>query len=380
MTNLKTILLSSFIASLLWFFPGDVLAQEGFVPCNGLECNTCHLVDMGNTILNWLIGVLFVVFAVVMAVAGWGLVTSAGNQSALENGKSKFTNAFIGLFIVLAAWLIVDTIMRGLISTGDGTIEGYGPWSQVECMDTLQVEWNEEEIDTGVFAEVPTVATSPGGHCPLGWTHNAFGDCELITGPVSPDAGGNCPVGYVLDSTSGSCSIPSGPIMPDAGGNCPAGHTFDEFGNCIFAPIAGGNVTVNEGMGPIFDPVPGGSHMVRAGAAGRMQATLAGPYARMQQYFGRPVVINDAIAKAGSSRETNTPGSRHFHGDALDLSTRGLSNADKIRLYQAARQAGFSGFGFGTNILHVDTGPSRAWAYGNSTYGGQSVCSLGVRC
>lgn len=62
------------------------------------------------------------------------------------------------------------------------------------------------------------------------------------------------------------------------------------------------------------------------------------------------------------------------------LKGTGMSNADKIRLYNEAKRAGFTGFGFGNTILHVDLGPSRAWAYGNSTYGGVSVCSLGVRC
>jgi hypothetical protein len=376
---MKKILPSFFVLLVLYALPASALAQAGFVSCDGIECNTCHIVEMGNTVLNWLIGVLFLVFGIVMAAAGWGLVTSAGNQTALENAKSKFTNAFIGLIIVLAAWLLVDTIMRGLLSTGDGSIDGFGPWSQVECVSPAQTSWESTEIDFG--SEVVFFATTPGGNCPIGFIHNAFGDCEPQLGPVLPDAGGNCPIGYVFDAFGSTCELQSGPISPDAGGNCPAGYVFDAFGDCEFSGGSGpGNVTVNDAMGPIFDPAQGGSSMVHSGAEQRMQATLAGPYATMQRNFGRPVVINDGIAKAGSSRETNTPGSRHFHGDALDLSTRGLSNADKIRLYEEARRAGFSGFGFGTNILHVDLGPSRAWAYGNSTYGGQSVCSLGVRC
>lgn len=116
------------------FLPLEPVSAQGFVPCDGVDCNACHLVEMGNTILVWLIGVMFVVFAVILAIAGWGLVTSGGNQTALSDAKSKFTNALIGLFIVLSAWLLVDTIMRGLLESGDGTITGYGLWSQVECV------------------------------------------------------------------------------------------------------------------------------------------------------------------------------------------------------------------------------------------------------
>jgi hypothetical protein len=130
---MKTIFFSFILMASLLVVPDQVSAQ-GLVPCDGIECNACHLVEMGNTILIWLIGVMFVVFAGILAVAGWGLVTSAGNQTALSDAKSKFTNALIGLFIVLTAWLLVDTIMRGLLKSGDGTITGYGLWSEVECV------------------------------------------------------------------------------------------------------------------------------------------------------------------------------------------------------------------------------------------------------
>ena len=131
--TMKTIFFSFILMASLLVVPDQVSAQ-GLVPCDGIECNACHLVEMGNTILTWLIGVMFVVFAGILAVAGWGLVTSAGNQTALSDAKSKFTNALIGLFIVLTAWLLVDTIMRGLLKSGDGTITGYGLWSEVECV------------------------------------------------------------------------------------------------------------------------------------------------------------------------------------------------------------------------------------------------------
>tara|TARA_B100000508_G_scaffold36077_1_gene27902 strand:+ start:19487 stop:20524 length:1038 start_codon:yes stop_codon:yes gene_type:complete len=112
---------------------------QGFVPCDGTAvnggtaCTECNLVQMGNTILIWLIGILFLLFAFMVFVAGWGFITSGGNPSARDAAKSKLTNALIGLLIVLAAWLIVDTMMRALLSGGTGTITGYGPWQQVQC-------------------------------------------------------------------------------------------------------------------------------------------------------------------------------------------------------------------------------------------------------
>jgi hypothetical protein len=129
----------SFIAALVFIVVPTVSSAAGFIPCDGsnanggIACTECHFVQMGNTILKWLIGVLFAVFAVVAAMGGFGLVTSGGNQQALDDAKAKLQNALIGIIIVLAAWLLVDTVMRGLLSSGTDEIKGYGPWSEVKC-------------------------------------------------------------------------------------------------------------------------------------------------------------------------------------------------------------------------------------------------------
>jgi hypothetical protein len=105
----------------------------GIVPCSGLDCDSCSVVTLIERIIDWLIGVLLVIFAIITAVAGFKLVISGGNPQAKTEAKSLLTNAFIGIVIVLTAWLLVDTLMRALLSGGEGTLEGYGPWSSVQC-------------------------------------------------------------------------------------------------------------------------------------------------------------------------------------------------------------------------------------------------------
>lgn len=138
---------------------------------------------------------------------------------------------------------------------------------------------------------------------------------------------------------------------------------------------ADGRVTATPGMNPLFS-MRGASRLCNPNAARIMNQDTLPRARRMAGIFGRPISINDAIAKAGTSRERETRGSQHFQGRALDINTSGMSNADKLRLVDSARAAGFRAFGFGANILHVDTGPRRAWAYGNGQYGGQAVASL----
>lgn len=154
----------------LMFAPDLASAQSGLVSCDGTDCSACNLVDMANTGIVLLFGFVGMIFAVLMMIAGFGLVTSGGNQSALEAAKSKFQNAIIGLIIVMAAWLLVDVIMRTLL-VGDGDLgkagfTGWGPWSDVQCAD---------QTDTKPFYDINTGA---GGAPPVSGQEQVPGSTE----------------------------------------------------------------------------------------------------------------------------------------------------------------------------------------------------------
>ena len=119
-------------------------AGTGFIPCSGTTCSPCHLVVLFNTVLKWFLTIAFLIFAIVALVAGIKLVTQ-GNPGALADAKKSFLNAFIGLIIILSAFLIVDTLMRYLVREG-GNIQGYGPWQEVKC-----AEQTEAKITEGFF-------------------------------------------------------------------------------------------------------------------------------------------------------------------------------------------------------------------------------------
>lgn len=146
-------------------------------------------------------------------------------------------------------------------------------------------------------------------------------------------------------------------------------------------PGTGGNYGINPtaGRSPLLTLNGSQSRLTDSNAGANLDAVLNGPYQRMQAIFGAPLTINDAIAKAGTSRETNTRGSQHFHGNALDIDVSGMNDSQRLQVFEAALQAGFSGIGLGRNIIHVDVGPRRAWDYGNDTFGGVSVAQLKTR-
>lgn len=151
--------------------PGLAGAQ-GFVPCDGTDCDACHFIEMGQLILFWLIGILAVVFAAIALVAGWGLATSGGNQQALSQAKSRMANAIIGFILVLAAWLIIDTLMRSLLAGGNlGAVSaGAGPWNTIQCgyqVSPAEVAATLAEDASLIAAGLATtsVAVTPGPNC-----------------------------------------------------------------------------------------------------------------------------------------------------------------------------------------------------------------------
>ena len=86
----------------------------------------------------------------------------------------------------------------------------------------------------------------------------------------------------------------------------------------------------------------------------------------MRRIIGKPLKVNSAYrdkdhnAKVGGSKN-----STHLKGQALDISNK---DHDCKALYSAAKEAGFTGFGFYNTFLHVDTGRKREWGSAKGKY------------
>jgi len=135
---------------LLLILPAGVSAQSGLVPCNGPDCNACHLVATANTVVNFLIQLLSVIGVIVLVVAGFRLVTSGGDAGAAQKAKGMFTNVIIGFVLVLSAWLIVDTILVALTDR-----DGLKMWTNISCS-TGVVSTTGSSESTGTESTDPT--------------------------------------------------------------------------------------------------------------------------------------------------------------------------------------------------------------------------------
>jgi hypothetical protein len=134
--------------------------DNGLVPCEGSFCSTCDVVVLANTGIKWLLTLSFLFFAILALRAGWKLIISQGNPGALSDAKQSFTNAFIGLIIILTAWIFVDTLMRQLLKGGTGDVNGYGPWSKVQCIDQVK-PLPPNEIGTYFGGDLPYIPGQP---------------------------------------------------------------------------------------------------------------------------------------------------------------------------------------------------------------------------
>ena len=105
-------------------------SQEGFIKAEGnsigdtFDSGTGDPVDIRYMIVR--IIQVFLTFLGILAViiimkAGFDWMTSNGNDKKVEEAKRQMTDAIIGLFIILAAYIITDYIQDCVIDIATGT-------------------------------------------------------------------------------------------------------------------------------------------------------------------------------------------------------------------------------------------------------------------
>jgi hypothetical protein len=134
------------------FVPHLAFAQSGIdpvsrgysifdiIPCgttrNPVPCTFCHLGTLIQNIINVLI--IYIagpVATLFFAYAGYLYMSYGLNEHNLDTAKTIFKTTAIGFFWMLAAWLVVDTVIKTL---GYNQSQ-YGPWNQIVCVNPAQV-------------------------------------------------------------------------------------------------------------------------------------------------------------------------------------------------------------------------------------------------
>ena len=196
---MKLALLSIFVflSIGLFFTPIPAEAVGGIVPCDGIHCQACDLVQLGQNLIFWFIKAMAAVIALIFAWGGMKMVMSAGNTEGVSEAKGMMTNAVIGFIILLAAWLIVDTILKAV--TNEGTL---GPWNEITCVAQPEYSWNPVvDGSRGVSDSSPTSSTLPAATARVGaykdqlcaTAQNAGigSECASLQAIMTQESGGN---------------------------------------------------------------------------------------------------------------------------------------------------------------------------------------------
>jgi hypothetical protein len=115
-----------------------IFSQTGLVPCgNNIhittdekdqdgnvylciydECTTCGLVTLAKNLIQFAVFLAVIVAALLFTYAGALYLFSASNPGNISKAHRIFWDVLLGLVFVLAAWMVIDVIMKVLY--GDG--------------------------------------------------------------------------------------------------------------------------------------------------------------------------------------------------------------------------------------------------------------------
>ena len=237
------------------------------------SCNLCYLGQLGQNIINFFFMLSIPLSAAAFAWAGILYFTSAGNENKVKKARAIFTSVFIGFVLVVASYLIVQTLLNALLNKSFST-NGWS-WQSLQCSG-----------DRG--------------------RHNTIGD--IFQGLFNPSSGGN---GLTSTNPSGGDTG-----LPSAGA-APLGETA---ARTALAAASNGQITVNsacaDGQTGCVTQLGGVKADVLAGAEAIQAACASGNGGSC------PLVIT-----GGSESHGGGATDPHAAGNAVDIRTSSVVDA-----------------------------------------------------
>lgn len=116
----KTLFIHTLVILILVIPLFSFAQNTNLIVCEGPDnCTFDKLIELGVNFINFLIYLAIPLSAISFVWAGAILLTSGGKESARDKAKTIMTKTGIGLIIVLAAWLIVKTVLLALLQDPD---------------------------------------------------------------------------------------------------------------------------------------------------------------------------------------------------------------------------------------------------------------------
>lgn len=101
------------------WYNGIVPECDGSVTDKSGGCGYQQFLTLISNVIQFLLYIAVPIAAISFFFAGFLYLTAAGNTGKIEEAHQIFWSALIGIIIMLSAWLLVNTIIKGLISVSD---------------------------------------------------------------------------------------------------------------------------------------------------------------------------------------------------------------------------------------------------------------------
>jgi hypothetical protein len=129
----------SIVILLVVIFYPYYASQAALVTCGigenkDVRCTLCHLVAGFKTLVDFLVGMLAIVFLFSVAIAGLMYTISTGNETMINSSKGFLKAAFIGLVVTLGAWLIVNVVILTVLPARPDLGVGVSKWNDFQCL------------------------------------------------------------------------------------------------------------------------------------------------------------------------------------------------------------------------------------------------------
>lgn len=102
---------SVFLILILILLPLSAGADGGLIGCRD-NCTMGDLVLVVVRIINLLLSLASLVSMVFMVWAGWNMIIAGGNEEVIAQAKTTFSNAIIGFFLIVVAFVLIEAITQ----------------------------------------------------------------------------------------------------------------------------------------------------------------------------------------------------------------------------------------------------------------------------
>ena len=169
--------------------PAGGLVGSSNIGCSGFDCQLCNVMRAVNNIISFLFYLGTIIAVLLFIYAGAKMMMAGGDSGAVSEAKNIFWNIIIGVVIMLCAYLVVDTVLKSVLS---GNAQRYGPWNEIQCV--------------ALPTTPPPPGGGPGGVRPV--PADEVAAREALRGiPINK---GPCPEGVPYSSVAGGCTNVAG--------------------------------------------------------------------------------------------------------------------------------------------------------------------------